>query len=413
MFFGENSLTTYFEEQSYGALKLSGTVLPNWYMLSETMSYYGDNYEANVEEMIEEAIRAADEDIDFSDYDYNADGIIDSLFVVHAGEPDENGGGNNEEIWSHYFSIDTITVDNIKIIDYETVSEKSPIGIIAHEFGHYLGLPDLYDTDRSDGTSKGTAEWSIMGYGGYLEDPGSFDPWSKSYLSWLNENSFEEIETNNYYTILEDTTSSGTRYYALPISETEIFFMENRHETELMNGDAAGGILIWHIDESVIEDSSSWNGCSGTRWDCNTVNGDATHKLIDLEEADGKDDIDDGELGEKEDAWFYTCNSFGNCQQNEFSNTSTPSSTSYDGSTNIYIGVYSNIAGIMELGVTVDGTTLPAPEKTSETTEEAPEEKSIPTILLISIFSGILLAGATFLAWRLTKRKETLVKDAA
>ncbi len=426
MFFGKESLTSYFEEQSYGALQLSGTVLPKWYTLSETMGYYGDDNEANVEEMIIEAIKAADADIDFSQYDANEDGIVDGLFVVHAGDPDENGGGNNEEIWSHYFSISPVTVDGVRIIDYETVSETSPVGIVAHEFGHYLGLPDLYDTTPDDGTSKGTAEWSIMGYGGYMDDPGSFDPWSKTYLSWLNENSYKEIESNDYFSIVEDSSTTGIRYYAVPISSTELFFIENRHKAEIMNGDEAGGILIWHIDESIIDETGSWNGCSGTKWDCNTVNGEAEHKLVDVEEADGTDNIDDGDLGEAEDLWFSSCSTFGGCQQNEFSSSSTPLSKSYDGTQSIYIGVYSDIGTEMELGVTIDGTTLAAPtekETISTTTEEetstdiinsantestaAPEEKSSSTMFIIIGISLVLIGGGIFLAFRLLNKKNS------
>ncbi len=425
LFFGEQSLASYYKEQSYGALELTGTVLPTWYTLSDTMGYYGDNYEANVEEMITEAIQAADADIDFSQYDANGDGIVDGLFVVHAGDPDENGGGNNEEIWSHYFSISAVTVDGVKVIDYETVSETSPVGIIAHEFGHYLGLPDLYDTTPDDGTSKGTAEWSIMGYGGYMDEAGSFDPWSKAYLSWLNENSYQEIESNDYFNIVEDTSSTGIRYYAIPITSEELFFIENRHTSELMNGDEAGGILIWHVDESVIDETGSWNGCSGTKWDCNTVNGEADHKLIDVEEADGQDNIDDGDLGEAEDLWFESCSTFGGCQQSEFSSSSTPSSTSYDGTQSIYIGVYSDIAGTMELGITVDGTTLAAPEgeettkettttSSTETTSKtestaAPEEKGNSMLFIILGLSLLLIGGGIFIAIKLIKKEpETL-----
>lgn len=431
MFFGEQSLASYFEEQSYGALTLTGTVLPTWYTLSDTMGYYGDDYEANVEDMIIEAIEAADADIDFSQYDANDDGIVDGLFVVHAGDPDENGGGNNEEIWSHYFSISAVTVDGVKVIDYETVSETSPIGIIAHEFGHYLGLPDMYDTTPDDGTSKGTAEWSIMGYGGYMDEPGSFDPWSKGYLSWLNENSYEEIESNDYFSIVEDSSTTGIRYYAVPVSSTELFFIENRHTAEIMNGDDAGGILIWHVDESVIDETGSWNGCSGTKWDCNTVNGEAEHKLVDVEEAEGTDNIDNGDLGEAEDLWFSSCSTFGGCQQSEFSSSSTPSSSSYDGTQSIYIGVYSDVAGTMELGITVDGTTLAAPaeeetttiEKTNtETTEEivtettsniestaAPEEKGNSLLFIIIGISLILIGGGIFLAWKLLTKEPVTV----
>jgi len=408
-FFAARGLSDYYEQQSYGGLKITGDVLPTWYTLSQDMGYYGDSYEANVEEMIVEAIEAADPDVDFSQYDVNQDGTVDGLFVVHAGEPDENGGGNNEEIWSHYFTISPITVDGVKIIDYETVSEESPIGIIAHEFGHYLGLPDMYDTVPDDGTSKGTAEWSIMGYGGYLGEPGSFDPWSKAYMSWLSDEHYQEISENGYYTIVEDNSVRGINYYAIPLSETEAFFVENRHTIELMNGDEAGGIIIWHVDESIIDLTGTWNGCRGTAWDCNAVNGDAEHKLIDVEEADGKNDIDAGDLGEGDDAWFERCATFGGCQQNVFSDVSNPNSKSYEGTATTFIGVYSDIGAIMQLGMTIDGSKLEAPaEELIAEGETAPaEEKSLVPLLLI--VGALLILGGGFIVYRFVRKKPEVV----
>ncbi|MSR86125.1 M6 family metalloprotease domain-containing protein [Candidatus Woesearchaeota archaeon] len=419
MFFGDTySLASYYYEQSYGALKIRGTVLPTWYTLSETMGYYGDDYEANVEEMITSAIEAADADVDFSQYDYDADGVVDGLFVVHAGEPDENGGGNGADIWSHYYSISPVTVDGVQIIDYETVSEESPTGIVAHEFGHYLGLPDLYDTVPDDGTSKGTAEWSVMGYGGYMDPPGSFDPWSKAYLGWLSESNYQKIESNDYYTLVEDSSSSGIRYYAIPVSDDELFFVENRHEADLLSGDSSGGILIWHIDEGIIDETGSWNGCSGSRWTCNTVNGDVDHKLIDVEE-DGEQVIDSGKLAASEDPWYDSCGAFSGCQPTEFSSSSEPAATSYDGSQAIYLAVYSDIGSTMEFGVTVDGSTLVAPETTESVSSEssssdtstssisAPAESSFGVIAFVVIgISVILIFGAGFVAWRMFRRRE-------
>jgi len=356
-FFGEGGLADYFNTQSYGVLTISGDVIPTWYTLAEDMGYYGDNYEANVEDMIVGAIGAADADIDFSDYDTDGDGIIDGFFVVHAGEPDENGGGNNEEIWSHYYSITPETADGVKIIDYETVSEDSPIGIVAHEFGHYLGLPDFYDTVVDDGSSKGTGEWSIMGYGGYLADPGSFDPWSKDYLNWLDEESLVEVTDAGYYDVSQDNSVYGTKYYLLRLSEQEYYLVENRRVQKLMNGGEAGGVLIWHIDEAVLEQSGSWNGCKGTRWDCNTVNGDADNKLVDLVEA-GDQNLDQGDLGDSDDPWYKKCSTFGGCQQYLFYGRSTPASSG-----DVVVGAYSDVASTMQLAAALDGT---VPEETTE-----------------------------------------------
>jgi len=391
-FFGSNSFASYYEEQSYGNLEITGTVLPQWYTLQNDMGYYGDNYEANVADMIKEAIYAADADIDFSQYDYNQDGIVDGLFVVHAGAPDENGGGNNEEIWSHYYSISPVTVDGVKIIDYETVSEDSPIGIIAHEFGHYLGLPDLYDTDPSDGSSKGVGDWSIMAYGAYLDPPGSFDPWSKVFLNWLGDEQFSEVIQDGYYTISQDLSSEGIRYYAVPFSSTELFLIENRHETELMNGDDISGILIWHVDESIIEETGSWSGCYGTRFDCNTVNANAEHKLVDVEEADGKEDLDNNKLGSKTDVWYYG-------KTSTFSSSSTPSSINYDGSMQVFVDIYSTPSDIMEMGISTTGTSLAplTPEESELDISTAQKSSSSNTSsslwLIIAIIASVLLIG--------------------
>jgi immune inhibitor A len=406
-FFGNRGFSKFYYDQSYGNLEILGNVASQWYTLEEDMGYYGDNYEANIEEMITEAIYAADAEIDFSQYDYNDDGIVDGLFVVHAGEPDENGGGNKEEIWSHYYSITPITVDGIQIIDYETVSEESPIGIIAHEFGHYLGLPDMYDTDTSDGSSKGVGEWSVMGYGAYLEPAGSFDPWSKIYLNWLGEDQYTEITEDGYYTISEDLSTEGTKYYSIPFSSEELFLIENRHETELMNGDDASGILIWHIDETILYETGKWSGCSGTRFDCNTVNSNTEHKLIDVEEADGKDDLDNNDLGDEEDLWYYG-------ETSTFSSTSRPDSTSYDGSMQIFLDIYSKPSSTMSFGVSTTGASLAprfdeATNSEISTSQKSSENVSSSKWLIIAIISSIILISGGITIFFISKKKDSVI----
>jgi len=375
-FFGEGGFGDYFTDQSYGAFDLKGDVISTWFTLPQNMGYYGGDYERNADQMIYDAIAAADPTVDFSRYDSDNDGVIDGFFVVHAGKPDENGGGNGDEIWSHYYQISSTTVDGIKVIDYETVSEESPIGIIAHEFGHYLGLPDFYDTVFDDGQSKGTGEWTVMGYGGYLEPPASLDPWSKSYLGWLDDSIIEEIGTDGYYSLVQDDATAGIRYYLLPLAgDSEYFLMENRHEHELMNGDDASGILIWHVDETVMSQTGTFNGCRGTRWDCNAVNGDHSHKLLDVEEADGKDDLDNDDLGDKKDVWYYGCGTFGGCQPTLFHISSYPDSGAYGAATSdVAIVINSEQSSSMSLGLSLTGALL------AEDVEAEEEELDIGSI---------------------------------
>ncbi|KJK10459.1 protease [Terrabacter sp. 28] len=150
-------------------------------------------------------------------YDYDGDGnfnepdgYIDHFQAIHAGEGEEAGGGaqGTDAIWSHRwyaYSTDAgktgpeqnklggVPLGNsgIWIGDYTTEPENGGLGVFAHEFGHDLGLPDLYDTNGGD---NGTAFWTLMSGGSWLNHgtdsigttPGYMGPWEKLQLGWLD-----------------------------------------------------------------------------------------------------------------------------------------------------------------------------------------------------------------------------------
>ena len=75
--------------------------------------------------------------------------------------------------------------------DYTTEPENGGLGVFAHEFGHDLGLPDLYDTAGGD---NGTGFWTLMSAGSWLNHgtdsigttPGYMGAWEKLQLGWLD-----------------------------------------------------------------------------------------------------------------------------------------------------------------------------------------------------------------------------------
>jgi len=115
------------------------------------------------------------------------DGYVDHLQIVHAGEGEEAGGGAQGEaaIWSHswfanYLGADGPGLGGVPTCDpevwvgpYTIQPEDGTIGVFVHEFGHDLGLPDLYDTIYSGDPS--TAYWTIMSSGSWLGCPGQAD----------------------------------------------------------------------------------------------------------------------------------------------------------------------------------------------------------------------------------------------
>ena len=82
------------------------------------------------------------------------------------------------------------------------------IGVFCHEFGHVLGLPDLYDTDYS---SRGVGYWSMMAGGSWNGGglyPSHFDAWSKYQLGWVNPVIVERDTFSVDIPAIEDTAIS-------------------------------------------------------------------------------------------------------------------------------------------------------------------------------------------------------------
>ena len=151
-----------------------------------------------------------------ADGDFNEpDGYIDHFQAIHAGEGEEAGGGAQGEdaIWSHRWYAFSNGIgrsgpqgnllggvplgdSGIWIGDYTTEPENGGLGVFAHEFGHDLGLPDLYDTAGGD---NGTGFWTLMSGGSWLNDgtvdigssPGYMGAWEKLQLGWSDVQTVE------------------------------------------------------------------------------------------------------------------------------------------------------------------------------------------------------------------------------
>lgn len=243
---GAVSMATFYDELSSGRYSVTGQV-ENWVKVPGTGASYGDNDlgDAAVWPFLNETVNAwydgqlaagktpaqIDDYLSQFDtwdrYDYDGDGnfdepdgYIDHFQAVHAGEGEEVGGGvlGDDAIWSHRWYNQTTpiytggpTVDGTVVPlggarvgqsrywigDYTVEPENGGVGVFAHEFGHDLGLPDLYDTSgNSGGAENSTGFWSLMSSGSYgnsgrPEDgigtkPIHMGAWEKLQLGWLD-----------------------------------------------------------------------------------------------------------------------------------------------------------------------------------------------------------------------------------
>ncbi|MCW5851783.1 MAG: immune inhibitor A [Anaerolineae bacterium] len=148
------------------------------------------------------AIKANDPHFPWRDYDADGDGVIDNVVLFHAGKDKSEGGGAQgyQAIWAHASTIDETQggytvddggtpdpADDIKVKAYTVHPEDAAPGVVIHELGHALGLPDLYDTGSGGETS--VTIWDPMSLGMFpgklLEtNPVQMSAWSKVALGW-------------------------------------------------------------------------------------------------------------------------------------------------------------------------------------------------------------------------------------
>jgi len=204
-----------YNEASYGSNAISDSAA-YWPFIEDTATAWYDSQVAlgKTEGEIKTYLVQFDK-VDRYDFDGDGifnepDGYIDHFQAIHAGQGEEAGGGAQGEdaIWSHRWYVNsndyltTGPVGNLAggtqigntgmwIGDYTTEPENGGLGVFTHEFGHDLGLPDLYDTAGGDNS---TGFWTLMSSGSWLNHgtdsigttPGYLGAWEKLQLGWLD-----------------------------------------------------------------------------------------------------------------------------------------------------------------------------------------------------------------------------------
>lgn len=257
-------------------------------LLDNRVSYYGKNgvgtnTEPNAYKMIVEACKILDEttDINFADYDLDDDGEIDNVFVFYAGYGEADGGAA-ETVFPHsnkvsYF--ERVVLDGVRLNYYACANETvyggrypDGIGTFVHEFGHVLGLPDLYPSMGYGVGAYTPLRYDIMDQGVYNNNkrtPPFYSAYERYALGWLEPREFcteEEIDLAPLHT-------SNIAYIVKTDDPYEYFMVERRKKEGWDSYIPGEGVLIWHIDYDK------------NIFDTNQCNNQYDHQYIDLIEA--------------------------------------------------------------------------------------------------------------------------------
>ncbi|MCP4634814.1 MAG: hypothetical protein GY855_17945 [candidate division Zixibacteria bacterium] len=318
------------------------------YHLPNNMAHYGTGqtsdeiYQNLIDSFFIDCFQLVDSEevgLTFADYDAN--------ILFHAGSDRQNDLGfppTLSDLYTGYvrrgddrapiYVNDSSYIISDGIIMPEMASQDNRAtainAVLAHEFGHQLGLVDLYRTDNFFTQLGDFALMDNNGFGTGIDLGFEFvgrvfgimpvypSAWSRAYLGFIEPVVYRQ--NADISLVASEMISNEVRIARIPITEFEYYLLENRQIDTDGRGDPrmladsatsvfigpvyynpldssktftneydfllpGSGILIWHVDESVA--AMSLPGSNFSLFETNRVQVDPDHRFIELIEADG------------------------------------------------------------------------------------------------------------------------------
>ena len=276
------SVRDYFNDQSNGVFNPPFDVYGPYTSTKKANQCYSGS-----RTIFKEALKKANNDVDFSKYDNNGDGKVDMVFFLVAGFSAAANGASSGYLWPHAstFRYDYLNYDG-KFMDRYASStelygwESSPstivvegIGTVCHEFSHVLGLPDFYDTDYEEGgggQSHDPGEWDVMAGGSdfnYGRTPVGYTLFERYALGWAHPKTI--TQTGNYS--IEHVLTSRDGYILRSPVAKEFFTIENRQKSGWDAYLPGHGMIVIRVDST---DANVWTN--------NQVNCSPAHNYFEI-----------------------------------------------------------------------------------------------------------------------------------
>lgn len=254
-----DELNQYYNEVSRGKVSITGEVY-GWYTANHPIGYYGHDSknpgdDNNIQALARDALSLLPATADLTPFNF--------LVIVHAGQDQAADKSNvvSDEIWSscfclvfpNYESFRPVSGHSKSFENYTFLSEFNGFGTFAHEWGHFFGLPDLYDTENGNNY---VGYWSLMDAGNsccFNKDqstPSDIGAWGDALLGWLTPSVAETSLVVSSFS-MKSLESTNPTAILIPVSSNTYYFIEYRTATGIDSHLPGSGVLIYYVDETL------------------------------------------------------------------------------------------------------------------------------------------------------------------
>jgi M6 family metalloprotease-like protein len=251
------SMHDYYLEQSYGQLKVDGKAFDYLKMDKNRMDYNAGDRSVFLKEALDKLLAREGKDV-LKDYD--------GFFFIYAGGrtnaargslywPNKSNFNYNGKNWPYFICMEC---------EGRQGNNMANISVFCHEFGHILGLPDLYARPESPGM-EGVGQWCAMSNQVGQGRPQHFCAWSKEKLGWIKPTTIDaNVPQKLILAPIEDSPKECFKILVKP-DGSEYFLLENRKKKGFDTSVPGEGLLIWRVigNRPVLEESHGIAGPSG------------------------------------------------------------------------------------------------------------------------------------------------------
>lgn len=253
------SMNDYYKELSYGTFKIEGSFI-GWVEVSKKRMDYTSGSGTSTKEKTALLTEA----LDLYTKKNGKDSLkeYDGIFFLYAGGRVNTTRGGL--YWPHRANVGYGGRSIPYFIVQEGGDRMNDISVFCHEFGHMLGLPDLYARPEQPG-SEGVWQWCAMSNQIGGGRPQHFSAWCKEQLGWIKPTVIDpRVKQKLVLAPIEDDPTQCYKMMVRP-DGSEYFLLENRKKMGWDSQLPGEGLLIWRVvnNKPILEESHGVEGARG------------------------------------------------------------------------------------------------------------------------------------------------------